>query len=162
MHGPTINPIPLRQRHLPPYIDTCIPISNWRPYMGAISVNGLDRRTNILAAFFHAGRKLRAPMHEDHWGTSGMFGKFGLCVYPCGNGYKEKAQYFKQVAPFQSGDGFLSVCAQIKINLLIYPTLLGLHLHDCPQHHPCHSGHWFPAKTSCTIRVVDEWCGWCI
>ena len=76
-----------------------------------------------------------------------------LIVCPCVNGCKGKAQYLLQGCAIPIWEWTFSVCAQIKINLLIYPTLLGLHLYDCPQHHPCHSGHWFRTKTSCIIGL---------
>ena len=69
-------------------------------------------------------------MHEDHWGTSGIFWIFGLLCIHVAMGTRGRLNILNGVAPFQFGNGYFSVCAQIKINLLIYPTLLGLHTYD--------------------------------
>ena len=63
MCRPTVIPEPQSQRHLPTTpTPATIPISNWRPNGGAISVNGLDRRTSLqMVHQIQDGWKLRAP-----------------------------------------------------------------------------------------------------
>ena len=79
------------------------------------------------------------------------FGYLAYCV-SMWQWVQGEGSIFYGVAPFQFGNGYFSVCAQIKINLLIYPTLLGLHLYDLPQHHPWNSGCRPQWKTRCTIK----------